>query len=154
MVSRVLGALVDGACLLLMVALSVDILLGVFSRYVLVQTFTWYDEIARACFVWMVFLGAAAGVRRQAHFRLHLAVDRLPLRARQAAEVVALLVVIGFAVVLVRQGWTFVELGRFQQTPVMEMPKSWIYLAMPVGGVLIALFALPQLWQALRRALA
>ncbi len=154
MVSRVLGALVDGACLLLMVVLSADILLGVFSRYVLVRTFTWYDEIARACFVWMVFLGAAAGVRRNAHFRLHLAVDRLSPRGQQAAEAAALLVVIGFAGVLVWQGWTFVELGRFQQTPVMGMPKSWIYLAMPVGGVLVVLFALPPLWQALRRALS
>jgi len=153
-VSRVLGALVDAACLLLMVALSVDILLGVFSRYVLVQTFTWYDEVARAVFVWMVFLGAAAGVRRQAHFRLHLAVDRLPARAQHGVEVFGLLVVIGFAAVLVQQGAALVELGRFQQTPVMGMPKSWIYAAMPVGGVLIGLFALAPLWRALRRAIA
>lgn len=152
--SRVLGALVDGACLLLMVALSVDILLGVFSRYVLVRTFTWYDEVARAAFVWMVFLGAAAGVRRQAHFRLHLAVDRLPARAQHAVEVFGLLVVIGFGAVLVQQGSALVELGRFQQTPVMGMPKSWIYAAMPVGGVLMGLFALPPLWRALRRATA
>jgi TRAP-type C4-dicarboxylate transport system permease small subunit len=40
--------------------LACDLMLGVFSRYVPVRTFTWYDEIARACFVWVVFLGAAS----------------------------------------------------------------------------------------------
>lgn len=154
MLRAVLGNLAEGACLILMVALSVDIFLGVFSRYVLVRTFTWYDEIARACFVWMVFLGAAVGVRRQAHFRLHLAVRRLSPRAQQAAELFACLIVIAFAGVLIRQGWVFVELGRFQQTPVMGLPKSWIYLAIPVGGALMALFALAPAWRALRGLLA
>lgn len=147
---RTLGRLVEGACLFLMVVLSVDIFLGVFSRYVLVRTFTWYDEIARACFVWIVFLGAAAGVRRHAHFRLHLAVDRLPPRTRQVAELFGFVVVLAFAAVLIRQGWTFVELGRFQQTPVIGLSKAWIYAAIPVGGSLMALFALPPLLQGLR----
>ena len=77
MLRKVLSSGVEWICLALMVILSVDLMLGVFSRYVLASTFTWYDEIARACFVWVVFLGAAVGVKRGAHFRLHLLVDRL-----------------------------------------------------------------------------
>src|SRR5437773_4105391 len=150
MLTRLADTMVEAVCLVLMVALTVDLMLGVFSRYVLVSTFTWYDEIARICFVWVVFLGAAVGVKRGAHFRLHLVVDRFPAPARRAAAVLAQLVVIGFAAALVQQGWTFVELGRFQQTPVMGMPKSWVYLAMPVGGALIILYSLPPLGRALR----
>ncbi|OLC39418.1 MAG: hypothetical protein AUH81_01705 [Candidatus Rokubacteria bacterium 13_1_40CM_4_69_5] len=67
MVRKILSHSVEAMCLVLMVVLSVDLMLGVFSRYVLVRTFTWYDEIARGCFVWVVFLGAAVGVRRGAH---------------------------------------------------------------------------------------
>ena len=133
-----------------MTALTVDLMLGVFSRYVLVQTFTWYDEVARICFVWVVFLGAAVGVKRHAHFSLHLVVDRFPRPARRAAAVLGILVVMGFAAVLIWQGWTFVELGRFQQTPVMGVPKAWVYLAMPTGGALIILYSLRPLGRALR----
>ncbi|MDH4266045.1 MAG: TRAP transporter small permease subunit [Deltaproteobacteria bacterium] len=87
MLKRILSNSVEWVCMVLMVVLSMDLLLGVFSRYVLVRTFTWYDEIARSCFVWLTFLGAAVGVKRQAHFRLLIVVDRLSPRLRQATVI-------------------------------------------------------------------
>ena len=150
MLKRILSNVVEWICLILMVALSIDLLLGVFSRYVLVKTFTWYDEIARGCFVWLTFLGAAVGVKRQAHFRLHIIVDRLTPRLRQATVVILPLVVIIFAGVLIQQGLVFLEIGKFQQTPVMGLPKTWIYVAIPIGGALMILYSLGPLWRALR----
>src|SRR5262249_51747782 len=82
---RAASNLVEGLLLAMMVLLCADVFLGVFSRYVLRSTFTWYDEIARLLFVWIVFLGAAVGVKRGAHFRLHLLTDRFPPPARRAA---------------------------------------------------------------------
>jgi len=150
MLKRILANVVEWICLALMVVLSIDLLLGVFSRYVLVRTFTWYDEIARGCFVWLTFLGAAMGVKRQAHFRLHIIVDRLTPRLRQATVVILPLVVIIFAGVLIQQGLVFLEIGKFQQTPVMGLPKTWIYVAIPIGGALMILYSLGPLWRALR----
>jgi TRAP-type transport system small permease protein len=141
---------VEWVCLALMAALSIDLMLGVFSRYVLASTFTWYDEIARACFVWVVFLGAAVGVKRGAHFRLHLLVDRMPRRLQRAAGIFGSLMVIAFSLALIWQGWTFVELGWTQQTPVMGVSKAWIYAAMPTGGALMILQSLAPLWRGLR----
>lgn len=150
MLKTLLDNAVEWVCLILMVVLSVDLFLGVFSRYVLVRTLTWYDEIARGCFVWIVFLGAAVGMKHRAHFRLHLAVDRLSPRRQEAVGVLGFLVIIGFAGVLMYQGWVLVELGKFQQTPVMGLAKSWIYVAIPVGGALMILYSLAPLWRALR----
>ena len=150
MLAKLLANSVEWACLILMAALSVDLMLGVFSRYVLASTFTWYDEIARACFVWVVFLGAAVGVKRGAHFRLHLLVDRFPPGLQRAAGVFGRLVVIAFSIALIQQGWTFVELGRAQQTPVLGLSKAWIYSAMPVGGALMVLYSLAPLGRSLR----
>ena len=147
---RILSNALEWICLALMVILSIDLLLGVFSRYVLVRTFTWYDEIARACFVWLTFLGAAVGVKRQAHFRLHMIVDRLSPRLRQVTVLLLPLTVIIFAGVLIQQGLVFLDLGRFQQTPVMGMPKTWIYVAIPIGGALMVLYSIGPLWSAIR----
>jgi TRAP-type C4-dicarboxylate transport system permease small subunit len=116
---------------------------------VLRSTFTWYDEIARLLFVWMVFLGAAVGVRQAGHFRLHLVIDRFPPRLRRAAELLGVLAIMLFGAVLVQQGWKLVELGQFQQTPVMGLSKRYVYASMPVGGILIILYSLPHLWRAL-----
>ena len=133
----------------MMVALCADVFLGVFSRYVLRRTFTWYDEIARLLFVWMVFLGAAVGVRQAGHFRLHLVIDRFPPGLRRATELLGVLAIMLFGAVLVQQGWKLVELGQFQQTPVMGLSKRYIYASMPAGGVLIILYSLPHLWRTL-----
>jgi TRAP-type C4-dicarboxylate transport system permease small subunit len=145
----VLDNAVEGVCLLLMVVLSVDLMLGVFSRYVLARTFTWYDEIARAAFVWVVFLGAAVGVKRGAHFRLHLLVDVLPASLQRAAQGLAFLVALAFSVVLIQQGGAFMELGRVQTLPVSGVSKAWVYAAMPVGGILIVVYTVPRLWRVL-----
>ena len=150
MLVRALSNLVEGLLLEMMVVLCADVFLGVFSRYVLMSTFTWYDEIARLLFVWIVFLGAAVGVRRTAHFRLHLLVDRLPTGVRRVVDVFGVLVLMGFGLVLIQQGWKLVELGQFQRTPVMGLSKQYVYLSVPAGGALIILYSLPHLWRALR----
>jgi TRAP-type C4-dicarboxylate transport system permease small subunit len=150
MLKRILTNAVEWTCMVLMVVLSVDLLLGVFSRYVMVRTFTWYDEIARGCFVWLTFLGAAVGVKRHAHFRLHIIVDRLSPSLRKVTVFLLPLVVIVFASVLIQQGLVFLELGKFQQTPVMGLSKMWIYVAIPIGGALMILYSLGPLWTAIR----
>ena len=150
MLKRILSNAVEWVCMVLMVVLSVDLFLGVFSRYVLAMTFTWYDEIARGCFVWLTLLGAAVGVKRHAHFRLHLVVDRLPQRLQKAVPVLLPLVIMAFAAVLIQQGLVFLELGKFQQTPVMGLPKTWIYVAVPISGALMILYSLAPLWRTIR----
>jgi len=149
---RALSRIVEGLLLVMMVVLCLDVFLGVFSRYVIARTFTWYDEIARLLFVWIVFLGAAVGVRRSAHFRLHLLIDRLRPGGRRLAHVIGVLVLIGFGLVLIQQGWKLVELGQFQRTPVMGLSKQWVYASVPTGGALVILYSLPHLWRALRGA--
>jgi len=139
--------LVDWVCLGLMAALVGDVFLGVFSRYVLHATFQWYDEVARLCFVWMVFLGAATAVRRGAHFRLHLVIDRFGEGARRAADLVVGLLVVGFGAVLVTGGIALWPVARRQVSDSLELSMVWFYGALPVGGALMILFSLPQLWR-------
>ena len=142
--------IVDWICLGLMVALVVDVFLGVFSRYVLHATFQWYDEVARLCFVWMVFLGAAVAVRRGAHFRLHLLIDRFGPRLRRATDVAVVLLVLLFGAVLVAGGIAMYPVARRQVTDSLELSMLWFHGALPVGGALMIVFSLPQLWRLLR----
>jgi TRAP-type transport system small permease protein len=152
--ARIFHRTIEWLCIMLMVILAVDLMLGVFSRYVLMSTFTWYDEVARVCFVWAVFLGAALGVKRAAHFGLHIVVDMLPPRAKRFVGLLTPITVITFSAVLIVQGLNFVDLGWFQQTPVMGLPKAWVYAAMPVGGALMILYSLAPLWRGVREAFA
>jgi TRAP-type C4-dicarboxylate transport system permease small subunit len=149
---RAVANCVEGLLLVMMVVLCVDVFLGVFSRYVMHRTFTWYDEIARLLFVWIVFLGAAVGVRCSGHFRLRLVIDRFPPGLRRAAEILGVLAIMGFGAVLIQQGWKLVELGQLQQTPVMGLSKRYVYGSMPAGGALIILYSARHLWRAVTGA--
>jgi TRAP-type transport system small permease protein len=138
--------LVERVCIALMVVLVADVFLGVWSRYVMRATFQWYDEVARLCFVWMIFLGAALAVRRGAHFRLHLLIDRLGATARRRVDLLVTLIVIAFAAVLVTGGIAIAPLARRQVTDSLEISMLWFYGALPVGGALMIVFAVPQIW--------
>jgi len=137
--------LVERVCIVLMAVLVADVFLGVWSRYVMQATFQWYDEVARLCFVWMIFLGAAVAVRRGAHFRLHLLIDRFGPTARRRVDLVVIVVVIAFAAVLLAGGIAIAPLARRQVTDALEISMLWFYGALPVGGALMIAFALPQL---------
>ena len=138
--------IVERVCIALMAVLVADVFLGVWSRYVMRATFQWYDEVARLCFVWMIFLGAAVAVRRGAHFRLHLLIDRFGPTARRRVDLLVTLVVIAFAAVLVAGGIAIAPLARRQVTDALEISMLWFYGALPVGGALMIVFAAPQLW--------
>src|SRR5262245_4600088 len=138
---------IEWVCVALMTALVGDVFLGVFSRYVLQATFQWYDEVARLCFVWIVFLGAAVAVRRGLHFRLHLLVGRLPSGLRKSTDTLATVVVIAFSVLLVAGGLSIAPLAQRQLTDALEISMLWFYAALPVGGALMALYAVPTLWR-------
>jgi TRAP-type C4-dicarboxylate transport system permease small subunit len=139
--------LVELVCLALMVVLVGDVFLGVFSRYVMQATFRWYDEVARLCFVWIIFLGAAVAVRRRLHFRMNLVIDRIRPGARRTAERVITLTVIGFGAILVAGGIRMAPIAHRQVTDALEVSQLWFFGALPVGGALMILFALPQLWR-------
>ncbi len=137
--------LLEWVCLALMVVLVGDVFLGVWSRYIMQATLKWYDEVARLCFVWIIFLGAAVAVGRRLHFRMHLVVDRLGPQARAAVERLITLSVIGFGAVLVAGGIRMAPIAHRQVTDALEISQLWFYAALPVGGALMILFALPQL---------
>ena len=132
---------VEWLCILLLAVITIDLLLGVYSRYILGRTFVWYDEVARASFMWLVFLGAAVAVRRGAHFGLHMFVEMLPPQLKRAALLLTPATIIAVSAALVWLGWDLMRHGATQTTAVMAMPVSWIYAAMPVGGALMALDA-------------
>jgi len=138
---KILDSGLEWICIALLAVITVDLFLGVCSRYVLRSTFVWYDEVARAFFMWLVFLGAAVAVRKGAHFSLHLLVDMMPPRLKSAVLLVAPLTIVVFSVTLVSLGWDLMLHGASQSTAVMGMPMSWVYASMPVGGSFMAIYA-------------
>ena len=139
-----------GAALVLLVTV---VLLAVFVRYfgILAGSLHWTDELARFTTIWLVMLGSVVAFDRGAHVAVDLLPGRLPPVAARWLRVVAFLLSAAFLAVLAREGWALSARTMRQVSPALGLPMGYVYLAVPVGGALMALQALLFALRAARR---
>jgi TRAP-type C4-dicarboxylate transport system permease small subunit len=121
----------------LMAAITGLTLAQVFCRYVLELPLQWSEEVARYCFVWVTFLGAAALMRLPEG---HPAIDALHhavgARARRAMEIAVKLVTVIGSLAIAAGGLRLSQLQWHQLSPSLEFPMAYVYLAMFIGPLI------------------
>jgi TRAP-type C4-dicarboxylate transport system permease small subunit len=122
-------------------------LLQVFNRFVLNASLSWSEEFQIYCHVWIVFLAIAIAYRRGAHLSVESFSGMLPPRARRVFDVVIELLWIWFAVALAYLGWRVSEVAKLQSSPGLEIPMSYPYYGMVVGGAYLLLVVLRRLFR-------
>lgn len=140
-----LDATLGPLCALVFVVLLLDVLWGVFTRYLMGDQARWTEELARFLMVWLAFLGAALAYLRQQHLGVDILVARMEPAARRAALLVEHAVVLLFAVLVLGIGGAELvreRMGSGQTMPALGILKGWQYLCVPVSGALIALIAI------------
>ena len=142
--------LVEFVLVCLLLTLCADIFVGVFSRYVVGRTMPWYDEVARYLFIWMCFLAAAVAVRRRAHFGVNILVARFSAGGQRGARFVCWALVMAYAVFITAQGLRVMEGVSVQESPALGLTLSWVFLAIPVHGILTFLYAASHFWRVVR----
>lgn len=97
----------------------------------------WTEEVARYALIWMVFLGAAIGVRHARMIALEFGIRKLPKGVGVPIRYAVMLMSIAFFGLLLWVGMDFLELGRTERSPVLGITRDYVYWAMPVGMVLM-----------------
>lgn len=134
--------------------LTLDVLWGVGTRFLLGDQASWTEELARLLLVWVALLGGALAYSANAHLGLDLLVDRMdPVVALWCQRFAALTVYIfALAVMVIGGGMLYAERLQFGQTmPALGISRSWQYLAGPVGGVLICIAAVREIMEPTQR---
>lgn len=127
----------------LMILLTVVVTYQVFSRYLtLLPRILWTEEVARFCFLWMLFLGAALAVRQGRHFTIDLFGHKLTGLARRASQGFVLLVVGGVGAFMAVGGAEFFDMGMRRVSTTSGIRLAWVYIALPISGASMLLFAL------------
>lgn len=127
---------------LTLAAYLVVVLLQVFYRYVLNDSIFWAEEFVRASMVWGVMLASALVAAQRGHIRVELLESWLPAAGRRAVGFVANALTLAFCLILAYAGIELVERTWFQRSPMLDIPKWWVYVAIPVGAGLEALLML------------
>lgn len=130
--------------LMLMVAvLTLTVLWGVFTRFVLGHQVEYTDELARVLLVWVSMIGGALAFGEKAHLGVDYFVNKMHPEARKTLALIVQVVILLLAVIVFLAGGWNLAMGQMaQQLPTMPwMSRGMVYMAVPVGGLFIVLFA-------------
>lgn len=118
---------------LCMISIVLSISWGVLTRYILAQPAAWSFEVALISFVWMVFFGAAAGVRLGMHAAVDTLVSRLPSKVQRVIEIFNWLLLLvlfsGLSILFIRQAF----LTHSIATVALNLPRSVIYMPLAIA---------------------
>lgn len=127
---------------ILMAAMVVVIAAQVWYRFVLNDPLSWSEEAGRYLFVWISFMGAAAGVRYQVHLGIDLMDKLLSPAAYRVVVIVVNLIIQIFLLMIVYWGFKILGIIRFQESPSMHIPMWYPYMAVPVGAIFMLINSL------------
>jgi TRAP-type C4-dicarboxylate transport system permease small subunit len=110
----------------------------------------WLQEVTSTLFIYAIFFGAAVATRRNDHLYLTAIAEGLDGRARLVVEIIIRLVVLGVAISFIYFGYlNFLRGFSSFRMPSMT-PIASLYAAIPICGVLVALFTIEQIVNGLR----
>lgn len=126
---RGLGTLERSACVALMTLIVVSMSIQILTRYLLGQPLVWVEEAAGYAFIWMCFLGAAAGFKELRHIRIDTFVVRMPPAAGQAVRGLLYGICTVAVMVVAWQAWDIMDVESRSRTIALpvELPRHLFY---------------------------
>lgn len=142
-------AAVRAVCIVQAIALFLVVVLAVIGRYVFGRSLTWTEEVPRYLLIWISFLGAAAGVARREHVGFDVLFNALPAAVRRWLGAAIGLLILGFGWIVFRYGIVFVKDFGPDMMETIPYTNYWYYVAVPLSGALLILFAFSNIVDAL-----
>ena len=112
----------------------------VFFRFVLGSPLVWSEEVARACVVWVTFIGAAVVCWDGTHLNVDVVFQKIPQRFRGWVRDFNAVVATVFLGAVVYYGLPLVAISNRHVVGSLNMPLSLIRVSGIVGAVLMILF--------------
>ncbi|KGR77934.1 TRAP transporter small permease [Ureibacillus sinduriensis] len=124
--------------LILLAVMTIVTVLQVFMRYVMENSLSWSEELARFCFIWLVYIGISYGVKRAKHVRVEAILSILKRRGKFVINQIANVLFLYFAIYATYYGFSIVNTIQTtgQTAPALGISMSIMYLGMPIGMLL------------------
>ena len=123
---------------------SLSVSLDIITRTV-GHPWLWLQEVTSTLFIYGIMAGAAVATRRNDHLFLTAFAEAMHGRQRQAVEIAIRLVVLAVAICLIYFGYVNFLRGFGSFRLPSNTPIASLYAAIPLSGLLIALFTIEQI---------
>jgi TRAP-type C4-dicarboxylate transport system permease small subunit len=126
--------------IILLSAMTIVVVVGIFARYILLVSIPWTEEIARYLMIWAGFVGFGVAYRKRELIAVRLFIDILPSNLFRMALFISDILCSIFLIVAVAYGIKLSLINMNQLSPASRIPLSIIYAAIPLGCTLYLFF--------------
>lgn len=129
----------------------IDVLWQVLAGYFPLLPSSFTDELARFLLIWVGLLGAAYATGQKMHLALELIFTRLNENQTHRLRQFIYGLTAVFAVFVMVVGGSrliFITLSLGQTAPALGIPLGYVYVVLPLSGLLIVYYSLSALFEA------
>jgi TRAP-type C4-dicarboxylate transport system permease small subunit len=140
-ISKILGIFLT----ILMAIMVLDVTWQVFTRFILKNPSSFTEELAGFLLIWIGLLGASYAYYTKAHLGIDVMTYKLTGFKKQVIDIIVNVVVLTFALfVMVAGGMRLVNITftLSQISPALGIEMGYIYLVIPISGILVIYFAI------------
>lgn len=141
-VSNAVNNVVSYTGMILFVILIFACVAQVFFRFVLNNSLSWTEELARYCFIWMHMIGASLLIEASGHATVTVILDLMHGAVRKVFDILIELIILFNGVVMLHSGWVLSYSSRNNLSTAMSVPMWMINSSVAVGGLLLVFHAL------------
>ena len=150
LVKKILDALFKGVEILIAFFLAVMIILvfmNVVFRYLFSKGFAWSEEIARLCFIYLVYLGSIGAMRDNRHLLIDSILIRVPVLWQKIIYFLIQVCIIWLMVILTQGSWGLVFQNLHDNWVATKFPTFLVYASGLITGIAIGIISLANLFR-------
>ena len=141
MIGKFLDNIEEYLLIILFPIMTFIVLLATAVRYLKLGAIPWSEELARYIMIWMAYIGASLGIKRNAHFGVDFFVKMLASSVAKYAKYFKTAIVILFNVLIIYYTIQIIgyQIKTGQTSPALQIPIWLAYLALLCGALLMVI---------------
>ncbi|WPC09601.1 TRAP transporter small permease [Globicatella sp. PHS-GS-PNBC-21-1553] len=140
-IRKILDKVLEILCSSLLVFMVLIVLYQIFTRVVLNNPNTITEELVRFLMVWVSLISSAYVVGKKSHLAVTLLSEKLNIEHRRLLDIIVQVLFLLFSLtVMVYGGIKSFGITLVQLSPSLSLPMGYIYLSVPISGLLICIY--------------
>lgn len=139
--TRILGFL----SIICFIGIIVIVAMQILSRF-LPFSYVWTEELTRYCFLFAISLSAPLALLKNEYINVDLIIGRLTNQVRRIYELVIYMFILVLSLIMTKEGFSFMLLGRTQNSATMPIKMSVIHASMFIMALFLSIFCLVRIW--------
>lgn len=136
-----INKIMEFLCIFIFAFITVVGTYQIVTRYVFNSPSTKSEELLTYGFTWLAMLAAAYVFGKREHMRMSFLADRLSDKNKIILAIIYEFIIIFFSIiVLIYGGISITKLTMTQQSASLGVPMGWIYVIIPVSGIVTVIY--------------